>query len=230
MDGSPRKPRVVIVGAGAAGALAALHLTREGSRRTTSVDIVLTDPAERWARGTAFGPSEEQHLLNVPAAGMSALPQDPSHFVTWRRRHGQGTDPYGFAPRREFARYLDETLTDALRHAGGDMSVEHRRTRAVSCRRSPEGASSAVVETSDGHDILAEAVVVATGLPTSGHEWAPDALRRSAFFVADPWASGTIDVVRRDRVGRATSCSSPPGTGGLPSTGCASRSPTCGRG
>jgi len=201
MDGSRRKPRVVIVGAGAAGALAALHLTREASRRTTPLEIVLVDPSDRWARGTAFGTSEAQHLLNVPAAGMSALPQDPSHFVTWRRRNGQDADPYGFAPRLELARYLDETLTEAVRQAAGDVSVEHRRARAVSCRRGPGGTSSAVVVTSDGHDLPADAVVIATGLPAAGHEWAPDSLRGSAFFVPDPWAPGAIDVVRRDRVG-----------------------------
>jgi uncharacterized NAD(P)/FAD-binding protein YdhS len=201
MDGSRRKPRVVIVGAGAAGVLAALHLTREASRRTTPLEIVLVDPSERWARGTAFGTTEEQHLLNVPASGMSALPQDPSHFVTWCRRHGRGADSYSFAPRLEFARYLDETLTDAVRQAGGDVSVEHRRTRAVACRRSAEGSGTAVVATSGGHDLTADAVVIATGLPASGQDWAPDALRRSAFFVPDPWAPGAIDVVRRDCVG-----------------------------
>ena len=201
MDRSPHKPRVVIVGAGAAGALTALHLTLEASRRATSLEIVLVDPAERWARGVAFGTTDEQHLLNVPAAGMSALPQDPSHFVTWRRRNGQSADAYDFAPRREFARYLDEMLTDAVRQAGGEVSVEHRRTRAVSHRRSTEDAGRAVVTTADGHDIAADAVVIAPGLPGAGHDWAPDPLRNSAFFVPDPWAPGALDVVRRDRVG-----------------------------
>ena len=201
MDLSRHRPRVVIVGAGAAGALTALHLTREASRRTTRLEIVLVDPADRWGRGTAFGTAEEQHLLNVPASGMSALPQDPSHFVEWRRRHGQSADAYSFAPRREFARYLDETLADAVRQADGEVSVEHRRTRAVSCRRSSRDAASAVVSTADGHDLVADAVVIATGLPAAGHDWAPDSLRDSAFFVPDPWAPGALDVVRRDRVG-----------------------------
>ena len=44
---------------------------------------------------------------------MSALPQDPSHFVAWRRRHGKSGDTYDFAPRREWACYLDDTLSVA---------------------------------------------------------------------------------------------------------------------
>ena len=53
----------------------------------------------------------------------------------------------------------------------------------------------------DGHDLAADAVVVATGLPAAGHDWAPEGSPRSPFFVPDPWAPGALDVVRRDRVG-----------------------------
>ncbi|KRA30849.1 MULTISPECIES: FAD/NAD(P)-binding protein [unclassified Nocardioides] len=201
MDRSCRKARVVIVGAGAAGTLTALHLTREASRRTTPLEIVLVDPVDRWGRGVAFATTEEQHLLNVPAAGMSAFPQDPSHFVTWRSRHGHDGDAYSFAARAEFARYLDETLTEAVRQADGEVCVEHRRTRAVSCRRSTDESHGVVVTTADGRDLAADAVVIAPGLPAAGHDWAPASLRRSAFFVPDPWAPGALDVVRRDRVG-----------------------------
>lgn len=197
MSRSSRRPRILIVGAGAAGALTALHLTREVSRRSTPVELVLVDPADRWARGTAFGTADDQHLLNVPAAGMSALPQDPSHFVSWRQRHGGNADTYSFAPRREWARYLDDTLLEALRQADGDVVVEHRRTRAVAVRRHERGAA---VTTADGAEIPADAVVVATGLPSAGHHWAPASLTGSAFFVPDPWAPGALDVVRRDRL------------------------------
>ena len=44
-------------------------------------------------------------------------------------------------------------------------------------------------------------MVVATGLPPVGHRWAPHSLRESAFFVADPWQPGALDVVRRDQAG-----------------------------
>jgi uncharacterized NAD(P)/FAD-binding protein YdhS len=196
---------VVVVGAGAAGALAAIHLARGAGRRSTDIDIVLVDPSDRLGRGVAYGTDDEQHLLNVQAAGMSALPEDPSHFVDWRRRDNLvdsdvGSDPAAFASRRQFGRYLDETLRDALDAAQGTAGVRQLRARAVRVRRTATGVA---VHTSDGNELTAEAMVIAVGLPAPGVAWAPEQLRSSAFFVPDPWAPGALDVIRRDRNGPA---------------------------
>src|SRR6185295_14936634 len=85
------RPTDVVVGAGAAGALTAIHLARGAGRRSTDIDIVLVDPSDRIGRGVAYSTDDEQHLLNVQAAGMSALPEDPSHFVNWRTRDNPTT-------------------------------------------------------------------------------------------------------------------------------------------
>jgi uncharacterized NAD(P)/FAD-binding protein YdhS len=188
-------PQIVVVGAGAAGSLTALHLGRTARRRGTALDVTLLDPAPQRARGTAFGTTEELHLLNVPASGMSALPEDPGHFVAWRARHHPDllAEPGVFAPREQFGRYLDETLGDAY---GDDLplGLRHLRVRAVGVRRASDGIR---VATSDGAVRDADAVVLATGERRPGLGWAPGALRDSAFFVPDPWAPGALDVVRR---------------------------------
>ena len=57
----------MVVGAGAAGTLTALHLTRGRAAVRRRSEIVLVDPADRWARGVAFGTTDERHLLNVPS-------------------------------------------------------------------------------------------------------------------------------------------------------------------
>ncbi|WP_188781944.1 FAD/NAD(P)-binding protein [Nocardioides phosphati] len=204
-----RRPLVAVVGAGAAGTLTALHLVRESGRRSTPVEIVLLDPADRWARGVAFGTPDEQHLLNVPAAGMSALPEDPSHFLHWLQGQQPDAHAFTFASRRTWGRYLDEQLTGALRDVLVETTVEHARTTVTAVRRDgararlslagpPGGAQAGAAET-----LLADAVVVAAGLPATGDAWAPEALRDSPFFVADPWAPGALDPVRRDRTGPA---------------------------
>jgi uncharacterized NAD(P)/FAD-binding protein YdhS len=164
--------------------------------------VVLLDPADRWGRGVSFGTVDDQHLLNVPASGMSALPEDPAHFVSWRRREHpvEGADPGAFAPRREYGRYLDETLRRALDAASDQVSVRHVRAEACGVRRI---ADRVAITTSDGHELRADAVVVATGLPAAGHDWAPEALRRSAFFVSDPWAPGALELVQRAAAGPA---------------------------
>lgn len=199
-------PTVAIVGAGAAGSLVALHLTRAAARRSTGLDIVLVDPADRRAQGVAFGTPDEQHLLNVPAAGMTALPEEPGHFVAWRQRDAAELDPdattgpYDFAPRRQWARYLDETLEDALRTSYGEVGLRHLRRQVVGLRRTTTGVS---LRTSGGGEVVADAVVIAPGLPAAGWDWAPETLAASPFFVPDPWARGALDVVRRDAAGPA---------------------------
>ena len=189
------RPHVVVVGAGASGTLTTIHLVRASGRRGAGVEITLLDPADRWGRGTAFGTTDDQHLLNVPASGMSALPEDPSHFVQWR-----GGAAYEFAPRREYARYLDELLTATLNSSLVNTTVRHHRLRAVGVRRAATGA---VVDLDGGSELAADAVVLACGLPGPGSEWAPESVRDSAFFVSDPWGPGALDVVRRDRTGPA---------------------------
>lgn len=197
-------PTIAIVGAGAAGSLVALHLTRSAARRSTGLDIVLVDPADRRAQGVAFGTPDDQHLLNVPAAGMTALPEEPGHFVAWRQRDAEELDPdarthpYDFAPRRQWSRYLDETLEEALRASYGEIGLRHLRQQVVGVRRTRTGVS---LRTACGGEVLADAVVVAAGLPAAGWDWAPEALAASPFFVPDPWARGALDVVRRDLAG-----------------------------
>ncbi|WP_210443406.1 FAD/NAD(P)-binding protein [Nocardioides sp. SYSU D00065] len=195
-----RRPSVVIVGGGAAGSLTALHLVRVAGRRAAGLDITVVDPADRLARGVAFGTYDASHLLNVPASGMSVLPEDPGHFVAWRARDepDRPSLPYDFAPRAQFARYLDDSLTEALRTTLGDVSLRHVRDTAVGVERTAGGLRVAVRAR---RPLDADAVVVATGLPEAGTEWAVEELRASPFFVPDPWASGALDVVRRDRTG-----------------------------
>lgn len=199
-------PTVAVVGAGAAGTLVALHLTRTAARRSTGLDIVLVDPVDRRAQGVAFGTPDEQHLLNVPASGMTALPEEPGHFAAWRQRDAQELDPdaqtspYDFAPRRQWARYLDETVEEARHASFGEIGLRHVRQQVVGVRRTSTGVS---LRTATGGEVVADAVVIASGLPAAGSSWAPDSLASSPFFVADPWARGALDVVRRDRTGPA---------------------------
>ncbi|KRF16689.1 hypothetical protein ASG90_10555 [Nocardioides sp. Soil797] len=193
---------MVIAGGGAAGSLVALHLVRSANRRSAAIDIVLVDPVDRWGRGVAFGTTHDHHLLNVPASGMSALPEDPGHFVAWRHRDDPDAQQpaYTFAPRKQFGRYLDDTLSEAVRSSLGETTLRHVRKPAAGIRRTATGAA---LITEDGCELPADAVVVATGLPAAGHAWAPESLVDSAFFVPDPWSPGALDVVRRARSGPA---------------------------
>ena len=109
---------VVVVGAGAAGALTASHLVTGLSSRYR---VVLVDPAPTTGRGAAYSTSDERHLLNVPASGMSAFPRDPEHFFRWvRTHHDPLAQPQDFVPRRVYGDYVHSLLLTA----SGAMGAE----------------------------------------------------------------------------------------------------------
>ena len=108
-----------------------------------------------------------------------------------RRQAGRELDPGAFAPRRELALYLDDTLAEALAATSAHASVRHVRTTVVGVRPTRSGCT---VVTRDGERIPAAAAVLATGLPHVGHGWAPQALRESAFFVPDPWQPRALEI------------------------------------
>ena len=89
---------VTIVGGGASGALTALHVVREAEAAGRNVRLELCEP-RRVGEGIAYSTTDPRHRLNVPAKGMSGLPEDPQHFVRWLRRHVAVDYPEaGFAP------------------------------------------------------------------------------------------------------------------------------------
>ncbi|MBC9733027.1 FAD/NAD(P)-binding protein [Nocardioides sp. zg-578] len=188
--------RLVVVGAGAAGSLVLLHLARhlaagsEGSR----VEVVVLDP-NGPVNGAAFCTTDPRHLLNVPASGMSVDPEDRFDFVAHLVAEGllaEGASPYFFAPRAEWARYLRTRLDEALVAVEGRLVVRHVLAAATSVAR--DGAGVRVTD-SDGSTHEADHLVLATGLPTVGDDWAPRDLSAQERYVADPWRPGALDAV-----------------------------------
>ena len=151
--------RVVVVGAGAGGTLVATHLVTALSSRFR---VELVDPAPTTGRGQAYSTTDDRHLLNVPASGMSAFPRDPEHFLRWlRNHHDPGFQPHDFAPRAVFGRYLESLLTTATEFPGNARLVR-RRAEVVDIAGAGGGF---VVDLSDGEQIEARAVVLATEQP-----------------------------------------------------------------
>ncbi len=118
---------VLIAGGGASGALVAANLLRDC--RVTRV--VLIEPRTEPARGMAYSTDCPLHLLNVPAAKMSAFPDDPGHFVRWL--HNRGRKEYSdtsFVPRMIYGDYLSAVLDEA-RAGAGSKSFEHIQAKAI---------------------------------------------------------------------------------------------------
>ena len=112
---------VAIIGGGFSGALQAINLLRHHGPRAT-----LIERRDVAARGVAYSAAHPDHLLNVRASNMSALPQDPDHFERWLAdRHPRLTG--GFAPRLVYGDYLAALLEEARRAAPERPTRRERR-------------------------------------------------------------------------------------------------------
>ncbi|MCV7176390.1 FAD/NAD(P)-binding protein [Mycolicibacterium sphagni] len=174
--------RFTIVGGGAAGVLAAIHLRRHDP----NAQITLIDASGRPGTGAAYGTSDPTHLLNVPAPRMSAWPDDPDHFCRWLNEHAVSTFE-GFAPRLAYGRYLREQL------AAAEVRMETAEVVGL------VPGAPAQVKLSDGRSVSTDTVVLASGRPDGGM---PDSLERAfapvlaadtdGKVVVDPWAPGAL--------------------------------------
>jgi uncharacterized NAD(P)/FAD-binding protein YdhS len=90
-----RGPVVAIIGGGASGVLAAVHLLRSAVARQSPLRITLIDRYGRHGLGHAYATTHPDHLLNAPASQMSALAGDPDHLIRWAGP--EVTDPAGTA-------------------------------------------------------------------------------------------------------------------------------------
>src|ERR1700677_260806 len=105
---------VAIAGGGCSGILVAAQLFRQGFRGS----VVIVEPRAALGRGLAYSTPYDEHLLNVPAGKMSALPTVPSHFLDWLRggRFPNAAAAF-FAPRKVCGEYLESVLLEAARDA-----------------------------------------------------------------------------------------------------------------
>ena len=79
---------IAIVGGGASGTLAAMYLLREAESRRMPLRVALIDRHGRHGLGQAYSTTHPAHLLNSPAAAMSAVAGDPGHLARWAATAG----------------------------------------------------------------------------------------------------------------------------------------------
>lgn len=88
---------IAIIGGGVSGTLTAFHLVRQ----ETPARVILIDPRPDFGLGLAYSTPSLRHLLNVPAGKVSALPEQPDHFLNWLRENYDPTATEKvFAPER----------------------------------------------------------------------------------------------------------------------------------
>ncbi len=178
----PRTERFLIVGGGASGVLMAIQLLRRNGTR----QVILCDRSQTIAAGVAYSTREPGHLLNVPAARMSAFPDDPEHFVRWmsqpqRAARRQYWTPGSFVPRRIYREYLLDLLAPYTPPHDTSRSLLVRHTEIVDLRETEAGIEAIGA----GGDLYqADAAILAlgneephqAGSPWLRHGWHSDSI------------------------------------------------------
>jgi uncharacterized NAD(P)/FAD-binding protein YdhS len=104
MNSLDRGEVIAIVGSGFSGTMVAYHLARLAAHRR--LRILLIEKSRQFARGLAYSTRCDRHLLNVPAGLMSAVPDEPAHFLDWLKARDPAAHAGTFASRRLYGDYL----------------------------------------------------------------------------------------------------------------------------
>ena len=173
---------VAIVGAGFSGAAAALHLARRG------ISSTLIERERIPGRGTAYGTTRPEHLLNVTARRMIVSHDDPLDFARWLEARGGREEDY--AQRRQFGDYM------AQRISGLGDAVEIVLGEAVAIAH--DGREQ--VRLADGRSLAADAVILALGNFRPAAIPGIDGHGLNGIYVADPWFGGSADGLGADDI------------------------------
>jgi uncharacterized NAD(P)/FAD-binding protein YdhS len=147
---------VAIIGGGFSGTVLAVQLLR----RSAGLRIGVIDKSSIPGRGLAYSTQYNCHLLNVPAGNMSALQDDPTHFLRWARANcGPAVHAESFVPRMAYGRYIGSLLEESAMQENGH-SLQWFQEEAVSFTR--ENGRPVVLLKND-RELQAEAVIVAIG-------------------------------------------------------------------
>jgi uncharacterized NAD(P)/FAD-binding protein YdhS len=188
---SDSKFNVVIVGGGFSGTLLAVQLLR----RIPNLSVAIIDKGSVPGRGLAYGTKYRCHLLNVPAGNMSALPEDPDHFLHWAQaNYEHPVRSTSFLPRSLYGRYVGSLLEDAVGNSGAD---NFRWMQGEVCSLTRE-RFHVNVQLEDGRKLETQAVVLAQGNFPPGKLNIPGLPVRSERYVPSAWSATALQDIPRN--------------------------------
>jgi len=190
---------VAIIGAGFSGTMVAVHLL-DGQH--SGLTVALIEKNGRHGRGVAYGTANPLHLLNVPAAKMSAFPEVSDHFLQWLEKHPEscrraglaGVGPGIFAPRMLYGEYVESLL----------QSARHQRERLFRLRSEatdvePLMDGSLRVRLANGCRVHAGRVVLALGnFPPGDPPLRDRRFHDSAAYLKSPWLPESQSLYAQD--------------------------------
>ncbi len=180
---------IAIIGGGFSGTMAAVNLARLSNR---ALRIIVVNGKRPLGRGAAYGTNRAEHLLNVAARNMSALPDHPTHFVDWLRSRSEFNhvdDPElreMFVPRKIFGDYVC-ALFATYRHPIDPKSRVEIRTIDDQAVGVTVAGDRATISLQSGEAVSADVVLLATGNQPPATFPCDSPLSFDRRYRADPW-------------------------------------------
>jgi uncharacterized NAD(P)/FAD-binding protein YdhS len=183
--------RIAIVGAGFSGAATAIQLLRRYGHEPLAVTLISRHP--ELGRGVAYGTQSPSHLLNVPAARMSLLPDDEGDFLRFAQARDASVGGGSFVPRRLYGEYLATRLQEAVAAA---KTVHFTALTAEATDLQATSTGHTRIGLAGGGALEVDQVVIASGnYPPADPLLADMSFYRQARYVRDPWAPGALGAV-----------------------------------
>lgn len=186
------KRTIAIIGAGYSGTLTAVNILR--SNPSDNVRVVLVEQDSTPGRGLAYRFGDDNHVLNVPAGNMSALADEPDHFVVYCRDIDPALTAKSFVSRRIYGDYLQWTLAESeTSHPG---TLEKIKGEAIAIV--PDASNEKFrIELAGGRSFGATQVVLAVGhfSPRAPHS-VPASLQS---HLVNPWDFSALNGLDETR-------------------------------
>jgi uncharacterized NAD(P)/FAD-binding protein YdhS len=124
---------------------------------------------------------------------MSALADEPTHFLDWLKTRDSSAHAGTFAPRRLYGDYLEELLLASALHGAAPIELLHDEAVELEV-----GEDDVLVRTEGGELIVAERALLAMGNQPPQD---PVAIQRMAGvrrYAADPWGPSLLEGLAAD--------------------------------
>ena len=191
---------LAVIGAGFSGSMVAIHAL---AAARGPLNIALLNKNADFGRGIAYGTRSPSHLLNVPAARMSAFVDDPDDFYHWLDEHRELCAAFGvgaarrdeFIPRALFGRYVSELLERQTAAAPSGVVLK-KIVADVQDLQECRGGMRVWLDADES--LTARKVVLAPGnFPPGDPPLRDRAIFRSRCYLGTPWLGQRMDRVRR---------------------------------
>ncbi len=185
---------IVIIGGGLSGTLTAVHLMRRAVE--ADLRIVLINRSGLLARGLAYGTRSPDHVLNVPAARMSAFDDDDGHFLRYAQDRDATLQAGSFVRREIYGDYLEWTLREAQAALPEPERFLHLCEHVQSLEVTGDAAQ---LQFGSGERLWADRVVLALGhfAPADPRLNDGGALE-GPHYLRDPWQADDLAQVHAD--------------------------------